>query len=235
LVTAEFTIPLGPYSRLRPWNPLEYKIEPVISWYYNFVPGFNNSAYPDDAFDDTGFSPGFNHGFFSDRSAWVGNFRRGFDFEFVNYNLWYTGSGNADIFLESDLAGFWPATKWMEFSGRISGFWAPLNIRREAGDRLRGVIDYQTYGEYGAFLNTQVHFKVLDIDNFAEVQIGPLVDIGYVLSDDWDDGRDAMEFAVGGDIVIVFDVLPTMQLNINWGWDFKRNSSELIIDTVNFF
>ena len=235
LVSAEFTMPLGPFSRIRPWNPLKYVIEPVISWYYNYRPDFNNTSYSSDVFNNEGFTPGFNHGFFSDRSSWVGNFRKGFDFEFINYNLWYTGSGNVDVFLETELRGYWPATEWLELSGRISGFYAPLGIRKEAGDRLRGVIDYQTYGEYGGFLNAQAHFKVLDIDRFAEIQMGPFVDIGYVISDDWGDGPDAAEYCVGGDIIIFFDALPAMALNINWGWDFKRNTSELIIDTVNFF
>ncbi|RKX94867.1 MAG: hypothetical protein DRZ90_11165, partial [Spirochaetes bacterium] len=75
-------IPLGPGS---PWS---YKITPLASWLYQY-----DSA---TIFSNEGFTPGLNHGFVTDQVDWVGNFRKGFYFDFMNNNLWYTGSGNSD-------------------------------------------------------------------------------------------------------------------------------------------
>ena len=213
-------IPLGPGS---PWS---YKITPLASWLYQY-----DSA---TIFSNEGFTPGLNHGFVTDQVDWVGNFRKGFYFDFMNNNLWYTGSGNSDIFMESDLKGYLPLTSWFELSGRIGGFYAFEGQRKNAGDRLRGVVDYMTWGEWGNFISIQANFKLFHAGKLFSLHLRPFTDIGYVYSKLWGDGPDAWEYCAGATAIFYFDAFPSINLNIDWGWDFKRNMPELIIDTVHF-
>lgn len=221
-----------PLSGGHPWS---YQLTPLVSWLYNYRMNLNESGYYlDSLFLNDGFAPGFNHGFTTDQVNWIGNFRSGFAFDFMNENLWYTDSGNSDIFLESDLKGYLPLSSWFEISGRFGGFYSFNGIRKNAGDRLRGVVDYMTYGKWGTFFTAQANFEVFHIQKAFSLHLRPFTDIGYVYSELWGHGPDAWEYCLGATAIIYIDAMPSLNINIDWGWDFKRNMPELIIDTVHF-
>ncbi|MBF9017264.1 MULTISPECIES: hypothetical protein [unclassified Oceanispirochaeta] len=221
-----------PLASISPWT---YTVTPLLSWQYNHRMISNETSYPDEVFRNYGFSPGLNHGFVLDDVDWVGNFRKGLYFDMMNYNLWYTGSGTSDLFLESDLKGFIPLTSWFEISGRISGFYSFTGPRDNAGDRLRGVVDYMTYGAWGNYLSLQTNFKVFETPRGLALHLRPFTDIGYVYSEYWGNGPDAWEYCVGSTIIVFFKALPSLNLNIDCGWDLKRNMPELIIETISFY
>ncbi len=227
--SSELSISLD--TPISPGNPWSYEFTPLVSWLYKYDMAGNDSPFPDSFFLNEGFTPGLNHGFISDQVYWKGNFRKGFYFDFMNNNLWYTGSGNNDIFLESDLKMYLPINSWFEISGRIGGFYAFEGQRKNAGDRLRGVVDYMTWGEYGNFISLQANFKLFHAGKLFSLHLRPFTDIGYVYSQMWGNGPDAWEYCVGATAIFYFDALPSVYLNIDWGWDFKRNMPELIIGT----
>ena len=105
-LSATLDIPLASAS---PWS---YKFTPIISWVYDYRFEFNYTSVGEESFSNYGLSPGLNHGFVTDQVDWLGNFRRGFYFDFMNNNLWYTGSNTSDIYLESDLRVFLPVASW---------------------------------------------------------------------------------------------------------------------------
>jgi outer membrane protein assembly factor BamA len=227
-LSATLDVPLASAS---PWS---YHLTPLISWVYDYRFEFNYTPAPDDYFYNYGFSPGLNHGFVTDQVDWVGNFRRGFYFDFMNNNLWYTGSNTSDIYLESDLRGYRPLASWFELSGRVAGFYAFDNPRRNAGDRLRGVLDYMTYGQWGNYLTVQANFQVFKTRKGLALHLRPFVDLGYVYSELWGHGPDAWEYCAGATVIVYLEAIPSLTINVDWGWDFKRNNPELIIETVHF-
>ena len=114
----------------------------------------------------------------------------------------------------------------------MGGFFAIEGIRENAGDRLRGVVDYQTWGNWGVFASAQFNFRVTPSGGFLEVQLRPFVDAGYVVADDaWGSGPDAWEYCVGSTAIFFMRPLPSMVLNVEAGWDFKRREPEIIFDT----
>jgi len=224
-LSASLNIPLSPGS---PWS---YVFSPLVSWLYDYRFENNDTSYPDNAFENEGFAPGLNHGFETDQVDWVGNFRKGFFFNFMNNNLWYAGTGRTDSFLETDLKGYLPLSSWFEISGRVGGFYAFSGQRKDAGDRLRGVVNYMTWGEWGEFLSIQTNFRLFHAGKLFSMHLRPFVDIGYVYSELWGNGPKAWEYCVGATAIFYFDAVPSLNLNIDWGWDFKRNLPELIIAT----
>lgn len=229
-VNFSFVAPLGLTS---PWN---IEITPVLSWIYNQEVNFNNSPYSNSIFQKYGFAPGFDVMIDTDQTTWIGNFRKGFYFDATTTNLWYTETGASDNFLDSNLEGFLPVTSWFGLSGRIAGFLSLNGVRDNAGDRLRGVLDYMTYGQYGAYLNVQTEFKLFKTKkNGISMHLGPFADIGYVYSEAWEPGAESWEYCVGATAIFYFDFMPSLSLDINWGYDFKRGASEVIFDTVHFY
>ncbi|MCK5737495.1 MAG: hypothetical protein KAH21_13505 [Spirochaetaceae bacterium] len=226
-VMLSLDVPLSPGS---PWS---YEFAPIISWLYNYRYDTLVSPELENRTKNEGFTPGLHHGIVTDQVNWIGNFRKGFYFDLMNENLWYLESGHNEVYLESDLKAYLPLTSWLEISGRVGGFYAFDNPRKNAGDRLRGVVDYMTWGDWGNFLSFQVNFKVIDVPLFS-LHLRPFTDIGYVSSFAWDDGPDAWEYCAGATAIIYIPAIPSLTLNIDWGWDFKRNMPELIIDTVHF-
>ena len=224
LVSVLAMIPLGLDGS---WS---YWIEPIASFQYGYDLDHNTSlSLEGHEFYSRGFVPGFNHGFVFDNVTKEENLRRGIRFTLENDNLWYTGSGRNDLFLESDLIGLIPAAKWLEFSGRIGGFYAVSGIRRDAGDRLRGTLDYMTYGTAGAYFTGQVNFRTLRTSGGFEIHVRPFTDIGYVKSDEWNDGFDSFEYNVGSSFIFYFPALSPMSINFDLGWDIKRHELEVIV------
>ncbi len=221
--------PLGLAS---PWN---LKLVPLVSWIYNPELNFNDSGYPDSIFKKYGFTPGLDTVIETDQTTWVGNFRRGFYYDFTNTNRWYTDTGAADIFLDSNLVGFLPVNSWFALSGRIAGFYALNGIRDNAGDRLRGVLDYMTYGRYGSYLNLQLDFKLFTTRRGISMHLGPFTDIGYVYSQEWEQGAESWEYCAGLTTTFFLKAMPSLTFAIDWGYDFKRGMAEIIFDTVQFF
>ena len=215
-------------------NPWSYQFTPLISWLYNYRFYLNDTGYSDSLFINDGFAPGLNHGIVTDQVNWIGNFRTGFYFDFMNKNLFYTETDNRDIFLESDLKAYFPMTPWFEISGRLGGFYAFDGVRKNAGDRLRGVVDYMTHGHWGTFFTVQANFELFHIRNAFSLHLRPFTDIGYVYSPLWDHGPESWEYCLGATAIIYIDAMPSLNINIDWGWDFKRGMPELIIDTVHF-
>jgi outer membrane protein assembly factor BamA len=226
-LTVSLDMPLGPGS---PWI---YQFTPIISWQYNYRYDVDVLPELENRTRNEGFTPGLNHGIVTDQVEWIGNFRKGFYFEFMNNNLWYTATGHNDMYLESDLKAYLPLTSWLEISGRVGGFYSFDNPRKNAGDRLRGVVDYMAWGDWGNFLSFQMDFKVIDTSLFS-LHLRPFTDIGYVYSDIWGNSPEAWEYCGGATAIIYIPAIPSLTFNIDWGWDFKRNMPELIIDTVNF-
>lgn len=231
--TVNFTL-VAPLGLTSPWN---IEITPILSWIYNQEVGYNYSEYPDSIFRKYGFSPGFDVMIESDQTTWVGNFRKGFYFDIMTTNLWYTDTGASDNFLDTNLEGFLPVTSWFGLSGRIAGFYSLHGIRDNAGDRLRGVLDYMTYGQYGAYLTFQTDFKLFTTRKVGGISmhLGPFADIGYVYSRAWDTGPESWEYCAGITAIFYLGIMPSLNLDINWGYDFKRGQSEVIFDTVHFF
>ena len=225
-LSASLSIPLGPGS---PWS---FLFEPLLTWLYDYDYDSSNNLI--DEFINPGFSPGLNCGFETDQVDWIGNFRKGIYFDFMNNNQWYTGTGRIDSFLETDFKAYLPLGSWFEISGRIGGFYALSGVRKDAGDRLRGVVDYMAWGEWGNFLTFQTNFKLFHAGKLFSMHLRPFVDIGYVYSEVFGNGPQAWEYCVGATAMFYFDALPSLNLNIDWGWDLKRNMPELIIDTVQF-
>jgi len=219
-----------PLSRGNPWI---YNFSPIFSWLYNYRYDTIVSPTLVERTRNEGFTPGLNHSIFIDQVKWIGNFRKGIFYDLRNENLWYINSRNNDIYLESDLKAYYPLNSWFEVSGRLGGFYAFDNPRKDAGDRLRGVVDYMTWGDWGAFFSFQTNFKVIDNSLFS-LHLRPFTDIGYVYSNEWGNGPESWEYCVGATTIIYIPAIPSLTLNIDWGWDFKRNLPELIIDTINF-
>ena len=232
--TTTFDIPLDSAS---PWF---FQIEPVVSGLYSYEFIENSTSKKTDFFVNDGFAPGINAGFYTDQVDWIGNLRKGFYFDFMSENLWYTGSGTSDLYLESDLKAYLPITPWFEISGRIGGFHAFTNPRRDAGDRLRGVVDYMVYGDNGAFFSLQTNFRIIDLEKKIGglgIYLRPFTDIGYVNNQYWTDqpgNYSPWEYCVGATAMFYFKAMPSLTINVDWGWDLKRNVPELIIDTVQF-
>ena len=207
-----------------------YWIEPIVSLLYNYELDYNLSrSLGDNQFFDRGLAPGFDHGVVFDGIAKEGNLRRGIRFDVMNTNLWYTGTRRSDVFLESYLTGLIPAADWLEFSGRIGGFYAAAGTRREAGDRLRGTLDYMTYGTAGSYLTGQVNFVMFQPPGGFELHIRPFADIGYVHSEEWNNGPDAFEYCVGSSLIFYIPALQSLSLNLDFGWDIKRRGLEVIV------
>lgn len=229
-VNVSFEAPLGLTS---PWN---IEFTPVLSWIYNQDVELNTTGFPNSVFQKYGFTPGLDTVINTEQTSWVGNFRRGLEIDFTNKNRWYTETGAADIFLDTNLSGFLPITKWFALSGRIAGFYAISGVREDAGDRLRGVVDYMTYGQYGAYMNFQTEFRLFTTKKGGiSMHLGPFVDIGYVYSQIWEPGPESWEYCVGATAIFYLGVMPSLNFDINWGWDFKRGQAEVIFDTVHFF
>ncbi|MCG8452028.1 MAG: hypothetical protein MI717_02450 [Spirochaetales bacterium] len=228
-VSLRSSIPLAPGS---PW---EFYLEPQVNWRYNYRNYENESGLNRQQVAHPGFSFGIIGGFEWDRLHWQGNQRNGWHLELNNENDFYIQSGGQDIVLDFEVLGFLPVTPWLELSGRIASFYAPSGLRTDAGDRLRGVVDYMTYGTLGVYTTFQTAFRVLDIDRWGELQLRPFVDVGYVSSPEWSHGPESWEYCVGASAIIFIDILPSLALNVDFGWDFKRNRSETIIGTAHFF
>ena len=218
-------LPIGPRSF---WS---YRFEPHMIWRYGEVFYFNTGPYPDSRYIHLGYGIGLRHGFHYDRVNWKKNFRSGIQIDLENDNTWYVQNDRGSIIWESDLAGYHPAASWLELSGRIGGFAASRGLRPNAGDRLRGVVDFMTFGKWGAFFTAQTSFRIFHIKNIGELQIRPFGDFGYVYSDEWGHGASSWEYCAGATGILYISSLPGLILNVEWGWDFKRGAPELIIDS----
>ena len=228
LIKSEFEVQLSPL------NEWVYQITPVFKWQYNYRIETNNSDLPDSWFEDYGFAVGFDNGISTDRVNWKGNFREGFFLELINQNLWYTKVGKSDIFFETSAIGFKPLSEWLEISGRTGGFYAVDGVYLDAGKWLRGVRDYNTYGEWGIYTNLQINFLLFTIMNQLEFQLRPFTDLAYIKSNQWDNGMDSFEYCAGTSVLIYIKSLPNLSLNLDVGWDIKRGQLEVIFDTVHF-
>ena len=218
---AALEIPLG---RNTNWK---YRIAPSVSWLYDYRFVQNATGHSDGAYDNTGFSPALEHGILFNNIEWKANFRRGLNLSLLNTNQWYIGSSREKSLVEFNVSGYFPLARWWEISGRIGGFYAFTGIQTDVGDRLRGIIDYNSYGERAAYLNLQTNFKVLRIDKVLELQLGPFADFGFV-----DTGQ---ETGIGFSTLLYFDSLPSLVLNVDFGWDLNRDTPEIIIETRQFF
>ena len=208
-----------------------YRLEPQVIWQYNYRFVYSHPEFDDTLYINEGFSPGFVHGIFTDQVEWIGNLRQGFKFSLMNRNLWYLETDRCDSLLESDLFGYLPLTEWLEISGRLGGFLALEGWRSDAGDRLRGVVDYMTYGTWGAFITAQTNLRIIRRGGLFSLYMRPFVDVGYVKSEEWEQGPEAWEYCAGSTVIIFLDSLPGLNLNVEAGWDFKRRMSEVIINT----
>ncbi|HDQ15013.1 MAG TPA: hypothetical protein ENN41_09405 [Sediminispirochaeta sp.] len=128
-----------------------------------------------------GFELGAKHGFSFGRVDWLGNFRDGLSLKFdqnLRYNfdreLWLS---NLDLELESH-----HAFDWGGFSGRMVGFYRFNDVKEDAGEPIRGIMDSRVEGEAGVFLNFElpVNMWIWFLDRWFEGHISPFFDYALI-------------------------------------------------------
>ena len=139
------------------------------------------------AADKSGLEVGFDQSLTAGRVDWIGNVRKGVDFNLTNGNSYNIEHDAWDRSVTSSLSGYTPLPLkilWWPFhaSARVSGLYEFDGVEDEAASAIRGIRD-QKMGEqveYGAFLNTDISITAFTIPKIVEGQGSIFFDAGVV-------------------------------------------------------
>lgn len=127
------------------------------------------------------------------RWDWVENFRRGLTFG-INYTYEYNWGQNLhDNRVSAALSVYQVLVDFLMLSGRLRGTFNQQASDAAKMEEVRGVLDTNIQGNFGAYFNSDVTFKVLRVDNFEdwwgwnwmrffnfELHLNFFTDLGYI-------------------------------------------------------
>lgn len=216
-------------------DKLGYFARPVLRWPYNYNFRLNETEQEDDFYSSSGIIPAYNHMLQWDGVNWIGNLRQGldasienqieYDFDDREFILWVDGIFKSYIY-----------TPFFNYSSRISSFYYYNDFKRNAADRLRGVLDYKLSGNIGAFWNQSLPIKVLTIPKITELQLVPFGDMGFVIAEGESLRGEDIQFTAGLSLIVFPLFLPSFSLSFDYGVNLRDfEERELRIDSILYF
>ncbi|MBF9015552.1 MULTISPECIES: hypothetical protein [unclassified Oceanispirochaeta] len=214
---------------------LSYYTRPILRWPYNYEFEYNDTGHDDDYFSSSGLIPAYNHMVEWDDVNWIGNLRQGLDASIENQieydvndnkiNLWIDGMFKSYIY-----------TPFFNYSSRISSFYYYNDFKRNAGDRLRGILDYKLSGHIGAFWNQSFPINIVTIKKVTALQLVPFVDMGFVISTGENLRSEDIQYTSGLSLILFPVFLPSFSLSFDYGINLRDFSErELRIDSILYF
>ena len=214
---------------------LNYSITPSLYYPFAYEIDINDTENDDEDYIVNGLIPSFSHMLQFDHVNWVGNLRQGFSASLEN-GVDYLSVGNEYIHWLDAILKTFVYTPVMNYNSRISSFYYNNGYRENAGDRLRGILDYKLTGTWGWFWNQNFVFPVVKIPSIFDLHLSPFIDMGYVGDSSGTFKRDDTLYTAGVSISVFPAPLPSVQINVDYGINMQdRSETEILISSVLYF
>ena len=213
------------------YSLLSYGFSPSFSFRYDYMDIAGKKGFNEDFFD---FS--FNHSLSYSKIDWKENFREGFSVSLEN-NLSTVNREN-----------IFHLTSRIRLNGRYYWIWKILNSYSRAGiefafdnpilgygNHLRGVINDDMHGDWGAYFNTSLGIRFWRWEGVWDAQMHPFVDMGLTGEYGSDlDFKEDFKASTGIDFVLYLDVFKNLLIRGTIGFDLTsgrplEESYEIII------
>ncbi len=200
---------------------LSYKVRPILRWPYAYDFIMNHTEHSRDYYMNQGLVPAYNHILKWNKVDWIGSLRRGSSASLENqveydqikrqFNTWIEGIIKVFIYFP-----------YINYNTRLSAFWYYNDFKRNAGDRLRGILDYKMSGTMGFFWNQNFPFNVVSIPKWGELQLSPFVDMGFILSGNTPLAWKNMKYTAGVSLIVFPAALPSFSFNLDLGINLQN-------------
>jgi hypothetical protein len=127
-------------------------------------------------------------------------------------------------------------TPFISYNTRVSGFLYHNDFRRNAADRLRGVLDYKLSGTKGLYWNQNTPFNILSLPKIGDIQLSPFFDMGFVLGEGEKFERERMRLTAGSSLIFFPSLLPSFSFSAEFGLNLgNTKATELRLSSLLFF
>ncbi|MDC7234751.1 MAG: hypothetical protein PQJ58_16075 [Spirochaetales bacterium] len=216
-------------------DKFSYYTRPIIQLPYGYDFLMNDTGNENSFYSRSGVIPAYNHLLEWDGINWIGNLRQGleasienqidFDIDAGKMVLWVDGMFKSHIY-----------TPYFNYSSRVSSFYYYNDIKLNAADRLRGVLDFKLSGNTGVFWNQSFPINVVEIKKAGQLQLVPFADMGFVLEEGQKLSSRDIQYTSGLSLVVFPSFLPSFSLSIDYGINLRDFSErELRIDSQLYF
>ncbi len=214
---------------------LNYYAKPIAKLPYAYDFTLNDTGNSNSYYTGRGVIPAYNQRLEWDTVNWIGNLRQGlnvslehqmeYDFSRERFSTWIDGIFTSFIY-----------TPWFNYSSRVSGFYYYNDIRLNAADRLRGVLDYKLSGDRAFFWNQSLPINVLTIKKVGQAQLVPFFDMGFVLQEGQRYTRESMQYTTGLTLTLFPSLLPSFSANFEYGVNLRDfTETEFRFSTALYF
>lgn len=212
-----------------------YYAKPIVKFPYSYHFSQNDTDNSNSYYASTGIIPAYNQTIEWDSVNWIGNLRQGLNAS-LEHQMEYDFSRNKFVTWVDGIFTSFIYTPWFNYNSRVSAFYYYNDIRLNAGDRLRGVLDYKLSGPVGFFWNQSLPINVLTIRKVGQAQLVPFFDMGFVLQEDEKFSRDRMQYTAGLTLTLFPSFLPSFSANLEYGINLRDFSeTEFRFSTALYF
>ena len=215
---------VGLSLKIKLMKELLYSIRPMVRIPYSYSFYINETKYDDDLFTGAPVIPAYNHILEWNSVNWIGSFRQGINTSIEN-QIEYDSKKNDIIYWVDGIFKSYIFTPYVSLNTRVSAFYIFNDFKRNAGDRLRGILDYKMTGDRGFFLNQNFPFEVFSIKKAGVLQLSPFFDAGAVFSNSEIQGLEGVQYTAGCSLIFFPAFLSSFSINIDAGINL-RNFSE---------
>ncbi len=216
-------------------HELNYIASPIIRWPYSYKFTINNTDKSNGAYMYKGAVPAYNHILKWDNVDWIGSLRSGFgatvenqlEFDQVaeEFITWADGIFTAFVY-----------TPFISYNTRVSGFFYHNDFRRNAADRLRGVLDYKLSGITGFYWNQNTPFNIMSLPKVGDIQLSPFFDMGFVLDKGETLDRSRMRLTAGTSLILFPALLPSFSFSAEFGINLgNTEETEIRLSSILFY
>ena len=197
-------------------HELNYKARPIIRWPYAYEFEMNNTGKSDSEYMYQGAVPAYNHILEWDNVDWIGSLRSGFGASIENQLEYDQVAGEFITWSDAILTAFF-YTPYISYNTRVSGFIYHNDFKRNAADRIRGILDYKLSGTRGFFWNQNTPFNIFSFPKVGDIQLSPFYDVGFVLEKDEEFRMNMMNYTTGTSLILFPSILPSFSFSIDFG------------------
>ena len=214
---------------------ISYISRPIVRWPYAYDFSINKTDRSNSAYMYDGPVPAYNHMLIWDNVDWIGSLRRGVSASVENQLEYDQVAGNFITWVDGVFKGF-VYTPYVSYNTRVSAFFYYNDFKRNAADRLRGILDYKLSGTRGFFWNQDAPFNILSLPRIGDVQLSPFFDMGFVLPEGEHYRSGLMKYSTGGALILYPAILPSFSFLIDFGVNIKDlEETELRLTTLLYY
>ncbi|MDA3956361.1 hypothetical protein [Oceanispirochaeta sp.] len=214
---------------------LQYSARPILRWpyAYNFI--YNSTDFENSQFTLTGTVPAYNHFLQWDSVNWIGSLRQGINASIENQIEYDYQKGRFVSWVDSKFKTYL-YTPVISYNARISSFYYYNDFKRNAGDRLRGILDYKLDGDRGLYLNQSFPFNAVSIEKIGDLQISPFIDMGFVKRRNEQLVKNDIQYTAGIAIILFPAILSSFSLTMDAGINLREpGETEIGINSLLYF